>query len=214
MTITAFEATKRGRISVYLDGEFACALHPDIFYAAGLKIGGELSREEIEELHSLSQQKITRERALRLLGQRSYTEAGLREKLAARADAESADLAVERMKELGLLDDADYARRYASDLINLKGFSHRRAAQELGTKGIGRELIEETLAAFEENPEQNLARIITRKYLRYLGDEKGIQKTVNALLRLGYRYDDIRRVIANLREDEGYYDETSSFPDN
>lgn len=151
-------------------------------------------------------EKYAKDYALTLLSRRAYTEKGLYDKLLTRVDEESAAAAVARMIELNLLDDADYARRKASDLMKLKGFAPRRAAMELVRKGIDRELAEEATSGLDDELEPQIARIIQKKYMKYLGDEKGRVKTVNALLRLGYRYGDISLVMRNLDEDESYYE--------
>lgn len=206
-TVTGIERTKRGRFSIFLDGEFWCALHVDVFASSELTTGGTVSAERLEELRDESEARITRERAMRLLGGRSYTEQGLYDKLCERAEERHAAAAVARMVELGLVDDEDYARRYAADCVNLKGYSHRRTEQALLQKGIDRDIAERTLEAMEEDPEAAIARIVKRKYLRGLSEEKGRNRAVNGLGRLGYRYGDIRRVIANLLEDEDYYEQ-------
>ena len=81
---------------------------------------------------------------------------------------------------------------------------------ELYRKGVDREIIREVLdeTDFEQD---DLVSLIERKYGRYLGDEKGLQKTINGLLRMGYSYGEIRDALKvineNLQsEDEVYYD--------
>lgn len=206
MLVTAIEQTKRGRFSIFVEGEFVFALHADIYLTANLQPGAAVTPERLEELRDASEARITRERALRLLSGRSYTQQGLYRKLCERADEQYAAAAVARMIELGLLDDADYARRYAADCVNLKGFSHRRTAQELARKGIDRDIIEQVLEARDDDPQLAIAGLLKRKYWRHLEDEKGIAKATNALVRLGYSFGDIRAVLANLAEDEHYYE--------
>lgn len=207
MLVTAIERTKRGRFSIFLDGEFCCALHVDIFVSSPLQKGVEVTPEQMVEILRQSEEKITRDRAMRLLGQRSYTAKGLYDKLRERAEEDYAAAAVARMAELGLINDADYARRFAADCFNLRGYSQRRTVQELIRKGIDKETAQHTVEEMDQNAEEAIARIVVRKYLRYLGDEKGYNRTVNALARLGYGYGDIRTVITNLLEDEDYYSE-------
>ena len=145
--------------------------------------------------------------AMRLLSGRAYTKKTLCEKITARFDEESAEAAVTRMEELGLINDADYARRYAADCLNLKRYSLRRTAQALHQKGIDRHIIEDTLAEMEFAPEQSVARLLERKYPKWQEDEKNKTRAVNALVRLGYGYGDIRTVMQNLQEDPEYYEE-------
>lgn len=209
MRITDFSATKKGRIALFVDGEFYCSLHLDIFAATSLEVGTEVNALQLESLRERSEETVTRERAIRLLSARSYTVQGLYEKLLAYSDEDCASAAVTRMIELGLLDDEDYARRYASDCLKLKGWSRKKTKQSLLQKGIDRELAEETLAAFADEDdtgeEPAIAALVLKKYRSRLEDEQGVRKTIDALLRAGFRYDDIRRVLENLAEDLEYY---------
>lgn len=206
MQVTAIRCTKRGRYSIDLDEEFACVLHADVFALSDLTTGSRVSPEKMAELQHASEQKLTRERALRLLGQRAYTEQGLYRKLCEKTDEQNAAETVARMVELGLLNDRDYAQRYAADCMTLKGFSVQRTMQELLRKGIDREIAQEVLETRkEDDPSYAIAQVIYRKYLHCLNDEKGYRRTVSALQRLGYRYGDIRTVIDNIQEDEDYY---------
>jgi regulatory protein len=205
--ITAIERTKRGRFSVYLDGEYYCVLAADVYALSGLVPGENVTEERIGALMADSEERLAKERALRLLSQRAYTEKGLYDKLREKTGEGAAAAAVARMAELNLVNDEDYARRYAEEVLATKGFSARRAVQELARRGVDRETAELALEELSPDPEQSIARVIRRKYLPYLGDEKGYNRTVAALTRLGYRYGDIRGVIRNLQEDEEYYDE-------
>lgn len=144
--------------------------------------------------------------ALTLLSRRAYTEKGLYDKLCKRCDEEPAAAAVARMLELGLLDDEDYARRMASDCLKLKGMAPRRASMELERKGIDRDVADSVISEFEDDPQPAIARVVRRRYMPYLNDEKGVRKTINALLRLGYKYGDISVTLRNLAEDEDYYE--------
>lgn len=148
-----------------------------------------------------------REYAMTLLSRRAYTEQGLYDKISGRFDEQDAASAVARMLELGLLDDEDYARRYASDCVKLKGMSQRRTAMELMRKGIDKELAEAVAEECGGDPEPRIAAVIKRRYPRCFEDERNRNKTVNALLRLGYRYGDIAGVLRNLDEDDEYYDD-------
>jgi len=205
--ITEIRRTKRERISVYIDGVFACVLHPEVYAVADIGVGRQVEPEALDEALRASRDKFAREYALNLLAQRSYTAKSLRDKLTAKVeDEEIADTVVARMEELGLIDDADYARRFAADCLNRRGFSLPRTARALREKGIDREIIDETLSRIEYDPQPAIAQIVRRKYLRYLEDEKGMRNTIAALQRLGYRFDDIRAVLQNLAEDENYYD--------
>ena len=75
--------------------------------------------------------------------------------------------------------------------------------QELYRKGVERDIICEVISECDF-PSEKLAEIIERKYSRYLNDEKGVNKTVNALLRLGYTYTEIRDAIREIADREDF----------
>ena len=207
MLVTGIERTKKGRFSVFCDGEFCCALHIDVFAASPIQVGARIDPSDLEQWRLQSEARITKDRALRLLSARAYTGYGLYRKLVTYTDEEIAAEAVARMTELGLVDDWDYARRYAADCMNQKGYSLARTRQSLGQKGIDRAVIDEVLAQRDDDPEPAIARILLKKYWRYveMDEEKGRLRAMNGLLRLGYRHGDIRTVLENLLEDEDYY---------
>ena len=153
--------------------------------------------------------KAARDKALRLLSARAYTSGGLAQKLRQDFGEEAAQKAIVRMKALGLIDDEDYARRYASDCVKLKGFSLRRIKYALMEKGVPGDIAETVILEMDEDPARAITEIIHRKYARYLDSEKGLRKTVNALLRLGYGYSDIRAALQNMTEDDDidFYEE-------
>lgn len=201
MKITDISVTKKGRYAIFVDDEFLFSLHIDIFTQARLKVGDEVTVERLEELRSESELKITKERAIKLLSYKSYTTKGLKEKLERFTDEETAEEATSRMEDIGLLDDSDYAYRCARDLYSIKRYSRRRIIQELRQRGIPQELAEEATEQFDEDDEvSNLEAVIKRKYMRYLNDEKGLTKTINALARLGYSYGDIKSAIRSIGE--------------
>ena len=208
MHITDITPTKRGRYSVFVDGDFYGVLHATIYVKAKISPGCEIPQVDLDDLIRESGMVIAREKALSLLSGRAYTESGLYVKLIAFTDEQSAADAVSRMKELGLVDDLDYARRYAADCINLKGYSATRTRLALRQKGIFPEDIDEAMIEYDEqDAEMQIARLITRKYLSRLQTEDGRRKAAAALQRKGFRWFDIQAVINNLLDDDKYYDE-------
>ena len=107
---------------------------------------------------------------------------------------EQMGMGYDRMEELGLVDDEDYARRLAQELAR-KGYAAPRTAQELARRGIDRDLARAAAQEAVSDPGESLRALIARKYARRLGDEKGRRQTVAALQRLGYRWDEIRSAL-------------------
>ena len=140
MEITAIEPRRKRLVQLFLDGEPAVRLDAQTAAEAGLRPGLSLSDEDLRELLRQSDARRAREKALYLLEARPHTKKELEGKLARTAGAEAAQEAAARMEELGRVDDGDYARRYAAELLTRKGFAPARAVQELCRRGVEREL--------------------------------------------------------------------------
>ena len=80
-----------------------------------------------------------------------------------------------------------------------KKYGKRRIEQELYRKGVDRDIIREVLDETDFD-EDELVTLINKKYGRYLGDEKGVAKTINGLLRMGYSYGEIRNALKTINE--------------
>ena len=162
MILTDRTMTKKGRCALFVDGEFLFSAHPDIFFATGWKKGREVTVEELEELRMASEERTAKDKALDLLSYSARTSRQLYEKLARKSDPEAAAAAVERMEELGLVDDADYARRFVADKLNLKDWGLRRIEQELRAKGVDQQHVD---AAIEELIMDGTIDAIIEKYI-------------------------------------------------
>lgn len=192
MEITALEPRRHRLVQLFLDGEPAVKLDEET--AASLRPGQQLSDEELHELIARSDAVRAKEKALYLLEHRPHSKRELEDKLARTVGREAAGQAAGRMEELGLIDDADYARRLAEELAR-KGFAAPRIRQELLRRGIGRELAAQEAERAAAAPEDALHSLIERRFARQLGEEKGRRRAVAALQRMGYRWEEIRSAL-------------------
>lgn len=194
MKITDIRPRRKGLSAVYIDGEYALSLDTQTLLEHRIDIGREFDDEELHDLIESSNERRAKEKALWLISYRSHSKKELRDKIRRTCDRQSAEKAVERMEELGLVNDRDYAERCAQTLIFTKHMSKRGAAMELRRKGIESEIIDEVLGDIEVDEREQIQAVIERKYPK-IGDEKIRRRAVAALQRLGYGWDDIKAVI-------------------
>lgn len=202
MTITNIVPKRKKLSAVYIDGEYALKIDTETIISSPYSIGSEISDDELKELIEISGEKRAKEKALWLLSNRDHSKRELETKIRKTEDAESAKKAVERMEELGLVDDEKFAKRYAEQLINIKHLSLRGAKYKLLEKGIDKDLADEILEELSPDPREHIEILIERKYKNNLNDEKGRRRTIAALQRMGYSWSDIKAVMSNYSEDE------------
>lgn len=204
--ITDITITKKGRYALFLDGEFSFSIDEETLVEFHLENKKEITTELMEEIRYTSDFRFAKEMAFRLLSYKAYTKKDLYDKLIKYVSEDVVQDTIEKMQDLSLVDDLDYAMRYSRDLFNIKKYSLSKISLELKKKGIDEEYIEEALCQFEEeSSERQISEIIFKKYINKLDDEKGLRSTVNGLLRRGYSYSDIKTVINNLKDDIEYY---------
>lgn len=143
-----------------------------------------------------------KEKALRLLEFRSHSERELCRKLVM-AGAKHEDLPpiVEFLKQYNFLDDARYAKRLASELQNLKKYGKYRIIQELKSRGISGEDLENAVAELDEDEFDALLPLVERK-LKGDFEKKNIDKTIRYFIYRGYGIDDIKHCIEQLKSTE------------
>ena len=201
MLITAVEPRRKAMCALYLDGEFVMNLDARTLIENRFDVGREIDDEDLHEIIKLSNERRAKEKALWLISYRDHSKKELTDKIKRTSDEESAEKAVERMEELGLVNDELYAQRYAHKLIFSKHMSKNAVVFELARKGIDRDVAEEILDNIEVDESQQIREIIDKKY-RNLNDEKVKRRAVSALQRLGYRWDDIRCVLDEYIEED------------
>lgn len=205
MKITALTKSKGTRFRVDVDDEYWYILDAELIYQFGLKTGLEVEEEFLEEVKNAAECRKARERAFYLLESREHSKKELIDKLCRSVSYEIAEETAGRMEELGLIHEDAYARRLAEYLVNVKKRGPRRVRLEMRQRGIPEDLIDAALEEAEPK-EDMLEELVRRKYARYLGDEKGKNKVLQTLMRLGHSYYDalsaVETVENELTEDE------------
>ena len=143
MKITEIKPRRKRLSAVYIDGEFAVSLDTQTLIENRFDVGREIDDEDLHEIIKLSNERRAKEKALWLLSYREHSKKELEDKIRRTADEDSAQKAVDRMEELGLVDDERFARHYAEKLLNSKHMSKRGIAFELTRKGIDKETAEQ-----------------------------------------------------------------------
>lgn len=196
MIITDIQKRRKMLNAIYIDGEFAVDIDREILLISGYKVGSNIDDDALYNLIKDSDFKRARERALYLLEHRDYSKSELIKKIfSVIKNEEAAHAAADRMEELGLINDINFAKKYANDLINIKKFSLKRVEYELIKKGIKKEDARNIIEALDIDPVNQIISVINKKYIRSINDQKGRQKTILALQRLGYKWDDIKSAL-------------------
>ncbi len=188
---------KRNKVHISVDGEYRFTVDGEYWYSCPWCGKAEIKGEkEKEKFYSDIGSRSVFIAALGILSYGDNSRKTLQSKLIRKGcDREHITAALDKLEEYGYVNDARYAANLAERLLSSKHMSRSAIKQELIAKGVERELAAEAADALECDPSEELDTLLTSKYRRYLGDEKGIKKTVAALRRLGYGWSDIKSAL-------------------
>ena len=195
MKIIAVSRRRRRLYLLTMEGGDPIEVDVGTFDESPYREGCDITEEQLNSLLATSQRNRAKERALYLLGLRDYSCHELEQKLYTEATPEIAASVVERLREVGLLDDERYAARLARSLSEEKHYPRRRIEQELRRRGISNVLIQAVVFDLEgEDFEQALA-LLQKKYYNKLNDPDSRRRVIAALARRGFSYGAIRRAM-------------------
>ena len=142
---------------------------------------------------------VARQIVLRQLAMAPRSRAQLEQKLSQRGcPADVAAAVLDRMTEVGLVDDEAYAQMLVRSQQAGRGLAKRALARELRTKGIEDDLAQRALASIPDADERDRARTLVDKKLRAmhgLGIAVQTRRLAGMLARKGYSSSVIDAVI-------------------
>jgi len=196
MKITAIkrQQKRQDRYSVYVDGKYSFSLSENDLLKHGLHKGQECTTGELESMQLASRTGKAYDRALNYLSVRPRSQHEI-ERYLRRKEYETGIIAavISKLKKLGLIDDASFARSWIEYRQAVKPRSRLKLRQELTQKGVDREIIDQTLETVDEDTQlQNLRQLIEKKRHRY-DDER---KLMAYLAGQGYPYDLIKQALS------------------
>ena len=199
----ASKPDRAGRYLVRFEDGSSMRLYRQTVEDFGIYAGLELSEEQMGALRENAGQTSAKMRAVRIVSASSVSRRDLEQRLVRKGESEEqAKAAVAWMEDLNLLDDRETARQIVSRCA-AHGYGIARAKQMLYEKKIPKEL---WIEALEDYPDQ-LEHILTflRARLGEDPDQRQIKRTIDALLRRGHSYGDVRRALSQLTADAEFF---------
>jgi regulatory protein len=149
---------------------------------------------------------------LRLLAVRPRTRAELATALHRRGiPDEDAAAVLERYDEVGMIDDAAFARAWVSTRHHGRGLARGALARELRQRGVGAEAIAPALGEVDDGAEAAMARDLVARRLRSMASvppEAAFRRLVGMLARKGYpaglAVRTVRDALAGTASGEGF----------
>lgn len=188
-----------GRYRVAFENGEILRLYRQTVEDFGLYSGRELTEAELSDLRTSAGKMSAKMRAVRIVSASSVSKRDLEERLVRKGEnPQQAREAVEWMEDLNLIDDEKTAEQVVQRCIS-KGYGLARAKQALYEKRIPKRYWDAALEGYPDQTEHILTFLHVR--LDENAQDKEVKKAVDALLRRGHNYSEIRRALELLRLD-------------
>lgn len=192
------------RVNVFLNGMFSFSLLAETALKKALKVGQELSENEIKELQGNDQYQRCFNAAIRYLGYRPRSEFEVRRRLHRYGfDGDCTESAIGRLKKQGLVDDSEFARFWIENREAFSPRSRKLTSLELRRKGLDNETIKRTASRVDDS--DSAYRAATSKASRLASDDyNSFRKRLGEhLIRRGFGYDIVKETVEKAWKEHG-----------
>ena len=171
----------------------------------GLYSGIELTGEEYRNLKVAAGQMSAKMRAVRIVAASGVSKKDLEMRLIQKGEStQDAKNAVAWMSELDLIDDKKTAEHIVCNCIQ-KGYGISRAKQALFEKKIPKEIWSEVLSEYPDQTDKIL--IFLKSKLPDEPTERDLRRAIDAALRRGHNYSQIKHALSLLDLDSDEFPE-------
>lgn len=192
--ITDIQKQKRNRtrVSIFIDGEFVCGLDEIAVATARLKIGDEITADELKSVMEKSELNSAFERAVGYLSIAPRAKKEIYKYLLDKGYDKAVIMqTIDKLVAYHYIDDYLYAQTYIKS--KSKKYGSFRISAELKQKGIAQSVIDELL---DDAPEDNITDIAQKYIKSHKPADK--QKLKRFLAGRGFSWDSINAVVAQL----------------
>jgi regulatory protein len=190
------------KIHLLIDDEYQITTDIDFWAENFINDGTDIDDEQWQELVDKINFRKAVNKCYDLLSRRDHSVSELKQKLLRTVDEENAQKAIDKMIDLGYLDDEKYARTLLNHLVNEKKMSKNFIKQEMYKRGLSSNIISDVLDETEIDNISNIADLILTKYRNKLNAEYGKEKVIASLMRKGFSYHDINTAFSRIENEE------------
>lgn len=204
--ITSIEVQKKNkeRVNIYVDGDFFIACDMTLVYNKGIEKGKTIDKDLLLEITEEDNYIKAKNKGLNYISRSIKTENEIIKKLSkAGFDEKTINRVLSFLKEYNFVNDEEYVELFIKEKI--RKYGAKKIKYDLRAKGIEEKLILKKISNIDEEQTFEVAfNIALKKYelFKVKYDDKQVirKKIYDLLLRKGYDYDIINKIVSKLEE--------------
>jgi regulatory protein len=196
MKITAIkqQVKRAGQYSIFVDEKYAFSLSENALLEHKLARGQELTKEQLRDFKKLSAEDKLYNQTLRYVAMRLRSRWEVETYLFRKeASPTLIEEILNKLSNIGMLDDKKLAQAYINDRQLLRPTSRRKIINGLRQKHVAEDIISETVETEVDDDSNALQAVIVRK--RQQSKYQDDLKLMQYLARQGFNYGDIKAAL-------------------
>jgi regulatory protein len=191
------------RIQVFLDGKPALKLLAEVAFKENLKVGQDLTENNLETLAGLDRFQQCYNAAVRYLSYRPRSESEIKRRLQQHGyDDTCTDKVIVKLRGQGLVDDTAFARFWIDNRGAFRPRSRRMTKMELRRKGLDMEVIEQAVNDIDDRESAYRAALSRTRHLFPADYPVYRQRLGQYLGRRGFSYDVINETVQKIWKEQ------------
>ena len=207
MKIEAIESTHspQGKLRLRFDNGETMLVFPAVIADLGLYAGIEVPEAAMASIRETASQASAKERAVRIVSAAPVTKRELYHRLVQKGESEeNAEMAVQWLEELRLLDDKSVAEGIVRSGA-ARGYGAARIRQMLYEKRVPKHLWDEALAKMPAQDDA-IDAFLAKRFKGKTPDRAECKRATDALIRRGHSWSEIKLALGRHAPDEEFED--------
>lgn len=187
------------RVNLFLDGSYIFSLESEVALKENLRVGQELSQDQIEALARVDCQQRCLNAAVHYLSYRPRSEAELRKRLSQRGfDNDSIEAVLKLLKQQALVDDVAFAQFWRDNRQSFRPRSRWLTKLELRQKGVAEDIIDQVVATIDDEDNAYRAAVTRLRSLPQTDYQNFRRRLGEYLKRQGFSYGVINHTVRRM----------------
>ena len=209
MKIEKLKKLKNGKYKLYLSDGNTILTYDEIIINNMLFDGKELNNQLLSEISINNDYYEIYYKIVKLISNRLRSKKEILEFLNKNeVDKKIQEKIIQKLNQNGLIDDYKFALCYANDAINLRKNGPLKIKEDLRKLEISNEIIDQVIEKLDcEIIHENLINIVEKRNRLNKNNSLYMLKTKlsQELIKLGYKQDEIKEALKNLKSDDDIY---------
>lgn len=200
ITQISSQVNNKNKCNVSIDGEYYCALSLETVIRNRLKVGDEITAEELTRVVEEGEKETALSKAIGYISKRIKTKREVKDYLTNKGFSENIVwYCIDKLKEYNFIDDKEYSRRYIECVSKTQG--KRLSEYKLMMKGVKKEDIESAYQEVDINDNENALNIAVKHIKNKEKSKENLAKTYRYLIGRGFSYEQANYAIDKLKEE-------------